>query len=171
MEGKSLTEAVDEFLRQLHIVRYASPNTLRAYARDLEDFLGFLGMEGISDWQQVTVITLRRFLNNLFAQGYERRTIARKLSAVRALFRFLAQQAHCCQPCRRIAPTSLAPKTADGVGRNASGRFAFSPRPQNTAWSSGSGIVGVALRGGIAGLRVGEFDRAGCGLRRRIGAG
>lgn len=83
--------AVDEFLQQLKVVRHASPNTLRAYARDLADFLAFLEAEGVSDWQQVTVVTLRRFLNNLFAQGYERRTIARKLSAVRTLFRFLAQ--------------------------------------------------------------------------------
>ncbi|GBC97529.1 Tyrosine recombinase XerC [bacterium HR17] len=86
-----LHEAVDAFLGQLRTARQASANTVRAYARDLTDFVAFLVGEGVEEWQQATVAVLRRFLNHLFARGYERRTIARKLSAVRALFQFLAR--------------------------------------------------------------------------------
>ncbi len=89
--AQELVKAVDEFLEQLRIVRKASPHTLRAYARDLTDFVAFLESEGVQGWRQVTTVVLRRFLNWLFIQGYERRSIARKLSSVRSLMKFLAQ--------------------------------------------------------------------------------
>lgn len=91
-QDKGILEAtVDEFLEQLKVMRKASLHTLSAYGRDLADFTAFLEAEGITDWQQVSVLVLRRFLNHLFAQGYERRSIARKLSSVRSLFCFLAR--------------------------------------------------------------------------------
>lgn len=86
-----LAATVDEFLEQLKVVRKVSEHTLRAYARDLADFAAFLEADSIVDWRQVTAHHLRRFLNHLFGQGYERRSIARKLSSVRSLFRFLAR--------------------------------------------------------------------------------
>jgi len=45
--AQELVKAVDEFLEQLRIVRKASPHTLRAYARDLTDFVAFLESEGV----------------------------------------------------------------------------------------------------------------------------
>ncbi|MCX7969621.1 MAG: tyrosine recombinase, partial [Armatimonadetes bacterium] len=50
--------------------------------------------EGIDEWRQVTTLTLRQYLNWLFAQGYERRSIARKLSSVRSFFKFLARMGY-----------------------------------------------------------------------------
>ncbi len=91
MGQAQLTQAVDAFLEQLRSVRKASSHTVRAYARDLADFVAFMEAEGVAGWQEVTTLHLRRFLNWLFAQGYERRSIARKLSSVRSLLRFLAQ--------------------------------------------------------------------------------
>ncbi|MCS7263405.1 MAG: site-specific tyrosine recombinase XerD [Armatimonadetes bacterium] len=92
-EGK-LFGAVDEFLRQLKVVRKASGHTVRAYARDLADFVAFLEVEGLKEWQQVTTVLLRQYLNWLFVKGYERRSIARKLSSVRSFFRFLARMGY-----------------------------------------------------------------------------
>jgi len=92
--AEKLSSAVDAFLEQLKVVRKASGHTVRAYARDLSDFTAFLEAEGVLEWRQVTALTLRRYLNWLFAQGYERRSIARKLSAVRSLFKFLARTGH-----------------------------------------------------------------------------
>lgn len=82
---------VDEFLRQLEVVRKASKHTVRAYARDLSDFAQFIESEGISDFRQISRSLLRQYLNWLFAKGYERRSIARKLSSVRSFFNFLAR--------------------------------------------------------------------------------
>ncbi len=92
--SEKLSGTVDAFLEQLRVVRKASEHTVRAYARDLSDFVAFLEAEGVTEWQQVTVLTLRQYLNWLFAQGYERRSIARKLSSVRSFFRFLARMGY-----------------------------------------------------------------------------
>jgi tyrosine recombinase XerC len=89
-----LTGMVDEFLRQLRVIRKASEHTVRAYARDLADFVSFLEAEEIDEWGQVTRNVLRHYLNWLFAKGYERRSIARKLSSVRSFFNFLARMGH-----------------------------------------------------------------------------
>lgn len=94
MEEGKLIEAVDKFLRQIEVVRKASEHTVRAYARDLADFVAFLEVEGLKEWQQVTTVLLRQYLNWLFVKGYERRSIARKLSSVRSFFRFLARMGY-----------------------------------------------------------------------------
>jgi integrase/recombinase XerC len=155
MEGKSLTEAVDEFLRQLHIVRHASPNTLRAYARDLADFLSFLGMEGIGDWRQVTVVTLRRFLNHLFAQGYERRTIARKLSAVRALFRFLAQTGRiAANPAAELRQPRLPQKLPTVLDETQADALLSAPDPKTPRGIRDRALLELLY---AAGLRVSEL--------------
>ncbi|MFN3420822.1 MAG: site-specific integrase, partial [Armatimonadota bacterium] len=92
--AEKLSSMVDNFLEQLKVVRKASEHTIRAYARDLSDFVAFLEAEGVAEWKQVTTLVLRQYLNWLFAQGYERRSIARKLSSVRSFFRFLARMGH-----------------------------------------------------------------------------
>lgn len=89
--AEELTKWVDEFLRQLEVVRKASKHTVRAYARDLSDFVQFIESERVSDFRQVNRSLLRQYLNWLFAKGYERRSIARKLSSVRSFFNFLAR--------------------------------------------------------------------------------
>lgn len=89
--AEELTKWVDEFLRQLEVVRKASKHTVRAYARDLSDFVQFIESEKASDFTKVNRSLLRQYLNWLFAKGYERRSIARKLSSVRSFFNFLAR--------------------------------------------------------------------------------
>lgn len=161
VEGKSLAGAVDEFLRQLEIVRHASPNTLRAYARDLADFLAFLATDRVGDWRQVTVVTLRRFFNHLFARGYERRTIARKLSAVRALFRFLAQTGRiAANPAAELRQPRLPyklPKVLDETQVNA---LLEAPDPQTPRGVRDRALLELLY---AAGLRVSEL--AGLTLR------
>jgi integrase/recombinase XerC len=80
------------FLRQLADERQLSDNTVRAYRRDLSDLEAFLseylGRAGWR-WEEVDRLALRGFLGWCRRRGWSRRTVARKLSAVRAFFRFL----------------------------------------------------------------------------------
>jgi integrase/recombinase XerC len=82
------------FLTHLAKERDVSPNTLRAYRKDLtnlETFLGAqLGMEWT--WDQVDRLVLRGFLGYLTRQGLAKRSTARSLSAVRTLFKFLHRE-------------------------------------------------------------------------------
>ena len=84
-------EAAD-FLRWLESERNDSPNTVKAYGRDVaafEAFLdGFYGGAGWS-WAGVDRLAIRGFLAEGSRRGWSKRTIARALSAVRAFYRFL----------------------------------------------------------------------------------
>ena len=79
---------IDEYLGSLQVERGAALNTLAAYRRDLKGFESFLAREHhtIAD---VGVTDLSRFLGALRRRGLGSRSIARHLSAVRGLYRFL----------------------------------------------------------------------------------
>jgi integrase/recombinase XerD len=81
-------EAVDRFLTHLRIERNVSPNTVRAYAADLARYLEWAERAAV-DPLDLTPQALRRYLAELDRAGYARRTIARRLSAVRSLFAYL----------------------------------------------------------------------------------
>ena len=81
-------DPVVEFLGALQTERGASRNTLMAYGRDLRGFRDFLRKAG----RQVTqagVPELTRFLAALRRRGLGGRSVARHLSAIRGLYRFL----------------------------------------------------------------------------------
>lgn len=85
-------EPVAAFLRYAADERRLSAHTVTAYRRDLSDFAGFLDDHlggGTWDWSSVDRPILRSWLGSLEGRGLKRSTIARKLSAVRAFFRFL----------------------------------------------------------------------------------
>ncbi len=84
---------IDEFMTYLTDVRRVSPQTAEAYALDVRQFVDFLGEtrgeERAWDLAAVDYPTLRRYLAHLTRQEYGRTSILRKLSALRALFRYL----------------------------------------------------------------------------------
>lgn len=84
-------EAAD-FLRYLESERNDSPNTVKAYGRDVAAFAGFLdGYYGGESWTWAGVdrLAVRGFLADASHRGWSKRTMARALSAVRAFYRFL----------------------------------------------------------------------------------
>jgi integrase/recombinase XerC len=85
-------DAVGAFLTHLQKERDVSPHTVRAYGRDLEEFTRYLvSYYGNGDWtwQGVDRLAVRGFLAHLTRRGIGKRSIARALSAVRSLYRFL----------------------------------------------------------------------------------
>jgi integrase/recombinase XerC len=82
---------VEEFLRYLADERQHSPNTVKAYRRDLEAFTTFCDRHygGDWDWARVDRLGLRGFLGELQRRGLAKRSAARALSAVRSLYRYL----------------------------------------------------------------------------------
>jgi integrase/recombinase XerD len=76
------------FLDMLAAERGASVNTLAAYRRDLADFSAHLGEAGGSIAAARTP-DLRAYLGELSRRGLGAATLARRLSAIRQLYRFL----------------------------------------------------------------------------------
>jgi integrase/recombinase XerD len=82
---------VDRFLTHVRSERALSPQTVRAYAADLARFLEWCERAGL-DPLALTPRTMRGYLSELDAARYSRRTIARRLSAVRTFFAFLQRE-------------------------------------------------------------------------------
>ena len=89
MDSASISSHVDRYLSRASEVRGLSPNTIVAYRRDLGGFVEFSRRCGITDIHRVDRKLVRRFTANLSTRGYAPRTIARKVSALRA---FLADE-------------------------------------------------------------------------------
>jgi integrase/recombinase XerD len=79
------------FLDMLAAEQGAGPNTLDAYRRDLTDFSEFLTRVGHS-FTDAETQTLRDYLGDLDARGFKSSSVARRLSAMRHLFRFLLNE-------------------------------------------------------------------------------
>ncbi len=62
--------------------------TREAYARDLQQWLGFLRRLGLEP-EEATPLTLRRFLAQLATLGYARSSMARKAVALRSFYAYL----------------------------------------------------------------------------------
>ena len=85
------SELVDRFLGHLANERNVSPQTVRAYSSDLARYLEWAERAG-ADPLGADPRILRRYLANLDGARYARRTIARRLSAVRSLFAYLNRE-------------------------------------------------------------------------------
>lgn len=66
----------------------ASANTRQAYRRDVEAFAEWSVDSGVTRLDGVDRLLLRRYLAYLVAEGYAKRTMARKASALRRYFRW-----------------------------------------------------------------------------------
>ena len=80
-----MSHQVESFLEMLAVERGASPRTLEAYRRDLDDVQGVLK----SDPAKADIDQLRRYLDHMNRMGLAPRTAARRLSCLRQFFKFL----------------------------------------------------------------------------------
>src|ERR1700751_5164299 len=79
------------FLDMLAAEQGAGENTLDAYRRDLTDLSEFLGKTGLN-FAGATTEALRAYLADLDTRGFKSSSVARRLSALRHLFRFLLSE-------------------------------------------------------------------------------
>src|ERR1700728_1582385 len=82
---------IDLFLDMLAAEQGAGDTTLDAYRRDLTDFSEFLAAKGQSVVGAETQ-SLRDYLADLDTRGFKSSSVARRLSAMRHLFRFLLNE-------------------------------------------------------------------------------
>ncbi|MBO9608754.1 MAG: tyrosine recombinase XerC [Paenibacillaceae bacterium] len=83
---------IDDFLRYLEIEKNASVYTVRHYASDLQQFTAHLGEQRIDGFETVTYLHVRMFLAKLGADDYAKRSISRKLSALRSFYQYLLRE-------------------------------------------------------------------------------
>jgi integrase/recombinase XerC len=86
-----MKEAIEQFCRYLEVERNASAHTVSAYRSDLGQFATFLAGLGELTPERVDHLTVRRYLAQLH-RGLAKSSIGRKLSSLRALFRYLMRE-------------------------------------------------------------------------------
>ena len=79
---------IDLYLDMLAAERGAAANTLAAYRRDLSDFSGYVGEHG-GAVATAGSDDIRGYLGDLSGRGFSAASVARRLSAIRQLYRFL----------------------------------------------------------------------------------
>jgi tyrosine recombinase XerC len=80
---------IDSFIKYLKTERNLADNTLEAYRRDVSQLFIFLKHQ---DPQKVERNHIRRYLGWLQQQGMDKRTLGRKLSAIKAFFKYALRE-------------------------------------------------------------------------------
>jgi integrase/recombinase XerC len=83
--------AIEQFCSYLETERNVSAHTLAAYRSDLTQFAAFLEGRKVSGPERVDHLTIRHYLAQLH-KGHTKSSVGRKLSAIRALFRYLLRE-------------------------------------------------------------------------------
>ncbi len=88
-----MREQIDSFLNYLAVERGLSSNTLDAYFNDLTGLIEFLEGSGTPrTWSDVGASEISSFVDDLEERGYARSTRARKIAALKSMFRFLREE-------------------------------------------------------------------------------
>ena len=90
--NESLRQYLERFVIYMIAERNASPYTVRNYRHEVEQFLRFIEEQEVSRLQDVDRRLARRYVAWLSDQGYERASIARRLSEVRTFFEYLRRE-------------------------------------------------------------------------------
>lgn len=83
---------IDEYLRVLADERGSSAHTVRHYGDDLRQFAAWMKERGVADPAGVTHLHVRGFLAGLQQRDYAKRSVSRKLSALRSFFHHLVRE-------------------------------------------------------------------------------
>jgi integrase/recombinase XerD len=91
----TLDAAIQQFLDHVRVERELAPATVAAYGSDLGDFAKFVAARPVSDVSAVRSIEILDYLARLTETGLSARSQARRLIALRQLFRFLRAERRC----------------------------------------------------------------------------
>lgn len=86
---------LDAYCAHLRNERQVSDHTLQAYRRDLLKVIEFCTSQQIAGWEALQVQQLRQLVARQHHQGQASRSLARMLSAVRGLYRYLNREGLC----------------------------------------------------------------------------
>ena len=83
---------INEFINYLSFEKKYSNHTIRAYKKDLNDFLIFLNQGSIKLFSDIKKKNIHQYLYFLSVKKYNSRPVSRKLAAIKSLFNFLIKK-------------------------------------------------------------------------------
>lgn len=106
---------VREYLAYLGVERGSSPLTIEAYGRDLKDYAGFLGEQGIDDVDAISRAVIISYESDLMARGYAASSVERHISVIKGFHKFLVRENHTKQNPSDTIPLPKVPETLPDV--------------------------------------------------------
>jgi integrase/recombinase XerC len=188
-----MRQAIEKFVQHLRYERNASPQTLKEYRRDVEQFESYLAPPGqpAPPLAEIDHRVIREYISSLYDRDLEKSSIARKLAALRTFFRFCMREKYTQKNPGRLVATPKLPKRVprvltaeemngflDAMGKPVSRpqRQSKRKRPSATAHDDAlivkrdRAILEMLYASGLrvselVGLNLGSIDRAGKMLR------
>jgi len=100
-----LKDHIEKFIEYLEIERDASIHTIRAYRKDLQNFISFIK----KDPAEVELIDVRGFVAQQIKDGLNKTTVSRRLATLRSFLKFLYRDGYIkSNPAKLVA----SPKTS-----------------------------------------------------------
>jgi integrase/recombinase XerC len=151
-----IEELVEAFLAMLANERGASQHTVRAYAREVRNFAGYLAETMGKDGRVGAVehLHIRAYMGALYERGLTKASAARALAAVRSWFKWLAKEGKVPQNPALLVSTPKLPKHLPRVP---------SMEEVNRVLNSLEGTAGAPKK-----MRKGEVDAAAWPERDRV---
>lgn len=86
---------LDAYFEHLRSERQVSPHTLDGYRRDLIKATAFCQKQHLAGWAELRSAHVRQLIADQHRQGQSSRSLARLLSSLRGLYRYLNQEGRC----------------------------------------------------------------------------
>jgi integrase/recombinase XerD len=164
-DGPSVAVLVDRFLTHMRVERALSFNTVRAYSGDLARFLEWAERSG-EDPLRLPPTSMRRYLAEMDRARYSRRTIARRLSAVRSFYAYLRLTGVASvDPAAIVATPKLPSRLPKTVPVALLEALLDAPDPETPSGARDRAVLELlyatgARVGEVAGLSLGDVDLA-----------
>jgi integrase/recombinase XerC len=110
-KDSEFSKLAEGFLAMLAEERGASEHTVRAYAREIRNFAGYLdGQVGGRGIGAVLHLHIRAYLGDLYGRGLGQASAARALAAIRSWFKWMAKEGKVKQNPALLVSTPKLPK-------------------------------------------------------------
>jgi integrase/recombinase XerC len=101
-----MNDYIEEFLRYLELEKGVSAHTLRAYRKDLTDFMAHVKTEP----KKIDMLDVRGFIAEQIRKGLNKTTVSRRLSSVRSFFKFLYREGYMKSNPAKLVSSPRLPK-------------------------------------------------------------
>jgi integrase/recombinase XerD len=158
---RELDLQVDLYLAHLAAERGLSRNTVSAYSHDLKAIVDYLHKQGLEDFRQVDPLHVVAYLGQAAKQGLSARTRARRLSALRGLFRYFVESGQIpTDPLTNLKGPKLPGGLPRFLSREEVERLLAAPDPDKPLGMRDRALLELMY---AAGLRVSEVISLGVG--------
>jgi len=152
-------ELINRYLQHLKVERNLSEYTVSSYKTDLEQFFNFVSGQNYIALKDIDHLVIREYLASLQIKGCQKRTVARKVSSLRSLFKFAySNDLISINPMDKVNSPKLGRKLPSFLYQDAVQLLLNAPD------SSPLGIRDKALLELLyaSGMRVGELEKLNC---------